>query len=47
MELVNRENNFNKMFNNNGPNIGIINPLNSNTRVSKEFEFSLNLVIYF
>jgi hypothetical protein len=32
MELLNRENNFNKMFNN-VPNIGVINPLNSNTKV--------------
>jgi hypothetical protein len=33
MELVNRENNFNKIFNA-SPNIGIINPLNSNTKVN-------------
>ena len=32
MELLNRENNFNKVFNNT-PNIGIINPLNANTKV--------------
>ena len=32
MELVNRENNFNKMFSA-APNIGIINPLNANTKV--------------
>ena len=33
MELLNRENNFNKMFNA-SPNIGIINPLNANTKVT-------------
>lgn len=32
MELVNRENNFNKIFNN-APNIGTINPLNANTKI--------------
>ena len=32
MELLNRENNFTKMFNN-APNIGVINPLNANTKV--------------
>lgn len=32
MELVNRENNFNKMFNV-MPNVGTINPLNANTKV--------------
>ena len=32
MELVNRENNFNKMFNT-SPNIGTINPLNANTKL--------------
>ncbi len=32
MELVNRENNFNKMFNAT-PNIGVINPLNATTKV--------------
>jgi hypothetical protein len=33
MELVNRESNFNKIFSN-VPNIGVINPLNANTKVS-------------
>ena len=33
MELVNRENNFNKMFNV-MPNVGTINPLNANTKVN-------------
>ena len=33
MELLNRENNFNKIFNN-APNIGVINPLNANTKVN-------------
>ena len=33
MELLNRENNFNKMFNT-SPNIGIINPLNASTKVN-------------
>ena len=33
MELVNRENNFNKMFNTT-PNIGIMNPLSANTKVN-------------
>lgn len=32
MELVNRETNFNKMFNV-MPNVGTINPLNANTKV--------------
>lgn len=32
MELVNRENNFNKMFNA-APNVGFINPLTSATKV--------------
>ncbi len=32
MELMNRENNFNKMFNT-APNVGVINPLNANTKV--------------
>lgn len=32
MELVNRENNFNKIFNTT-PNIGTINPLGANTRM--------------
>jgi hypothetical protein len=32
MELVNRENNYNKMFNA-VPNIGLINPLNALTKV--------------
>jgi hypothetical protein len=33
MELVNRENNFNKMFNTT-PNIGVMNPLSANTKVN-------------
>ena len=41
MELLNRENNFNKMFNN-APNIGVINPLNANTKV-----FILNYFFFF
>lgn len=32
MELVNRDNNFNRVFNNN-VNVGCINPLNANTKV--------------
>ena len=34
MELVNRDNNFTKVFNSN-MNVGCINPLNSNTKVSR------------
>jgi hypothetical protein len=36
MELVNRENNFNKMFNTT-PNIGVMNPLSANTKVDQIF----------
>ena len=36
MELVNRDNNFNKVFNNN-VNVGCINPLTSNTKVISSF----------
>lgn len=41
MELVNRENNFNKIFNN-APNIGTINPLNANTKVKAKNSNSNN-----
>jgi hypothetical protein len=42
MELVNRENNFNKMFNV-MPNVGTINPLVANTKVN----FSIIIIILF
>jgi len=47
MELVNRENNFNKMFNV-MPNVGTINPLLANTKVNsfyKIFSLLTNLLI--
>ena len=36
MELVNRETNFNKVFNST-PNVGVLNPLSAGSKVSYSF----------
>ena len=44
LELINRENNFNKLFNAN-PNVGVLNPLEAMTKPQQKLESSLPSVV--